>query len=45
MSACYTIELNMKFKSPESMSDAVRSLQEYIKKDAETTTSNSTTSS
>ena len=36
MSACYTIELNMKFKSPESMSDAVRSLQEYIKKDAET---------
>ena len=36
MSACYTIELNMKFNSPESMSDAVRSLQEYIKKDAET---------
>ena len=30
MSACYTIELNMKFKPPESMSDAVRSLQEYI---------------
>ena len=28
MSACYTIELNMKFNSPESMSDAVRSLQE-----------------
>lgn len=36
MSACYTIELNMKFNSPESMSDAVRSLQEYIKKDAGT---------
>lgn len=29
MSACYTIELNMKFNSPESVSDAVRSLQEY----------------
>ena len=30
MSACYTIELNMKFNAPESMSDAVRSLQESI---------------
>lgn len=37
MSACYTIELNMKFNSPESMSDAVRSLQEYSRRMLELT--------
>lgn len=36
MSACYTIELNVKFNAPEFMSDAVKSLQEYIQKDTGT---------